>query len=102
MQTSVWILSVIAIVLLQFAEKDVTYFDSAQLVSSYNLIVVVALLGLLFLPLPFFVLSDLSRDVLSRLKAARQQRVPTIFNPQFIVHEKESLFDRIIYVLRDL
>lgn len=100
-ETAAWIAGVIAIVLLPFAEKDVYFFDTGHVLSYYNLLVVFAGFLLILLVLPFFVISDLFRDAPILLKAARQKRVPTIFNPEFVVREEQSLFDRIVAVLQD-
>jgi hypothetical protein len=100
-ETSAWILSVIAIILLQFPQNALGYFDNARLLSGYNLLVALSVFLLILLTLPFFVLSDLSRDLPSLTRAQRGKRVPTIFNPQFVVHDNESLFDKIVYILQN-
>ena len=101
LETAAWIAGVIAIVLLPFAEKDVYFFDTGHLLSYYNLLVGFAGFLLILLVLPFFVLSDILRNAPILLKAARQKRVPTIFNPDYIVQQKRSLFDRIVALLQD-
>lgn len=101
LETAAWIAGVIAIVLLPFAEKDVYFFDTGHVLSYYNLQVVFAGFYLILLVLPFFVVSDILRNTPVLLKAARQKRVPTIFNPAFIMHEKQSLFDQIVAMLQD-
>src|SRR6267143_4786029 len=96
-QTSGWILSVIAILLLQFPRNQLAFFDRVQLLSSYNLILAFLLFLLILLPSPIFLLADLTRDSESRKTERQKKRVPTIFNPDFIVHdENESVFDRIV------
>jgi hypothetical protein len=102
-QTAAWMLGVISVVLLPFAEKDVYFFDTAHALSNYNLAVLAAALLLILLPTPFILAADLGRDLVSDIQGKRQKRVPTIFNQDYIVPNKNAtLFDKIVYVLKNL
>jgi hypothetical protein len=92
-RTSTWILGVIAIVMLQFPEKQVSFFDGLQL-SSYNLLIAFSVFLLILLAWPFFLVADLPRELDVR------KRIPTIFNPKYVVHP-DSRLSRIVEVLRD-
>ena len=96
-----WILGIVAVVLLQFEKKDLTYFDPAQSIP-YNLLVALAAVVLVFGPWIFTVMSDLLRDLHGVPRGSSQKRVPTIFISEYIVDDPtQSLFDRFVAILQN-
>ena len=76
-------------------------FDNVHLLSYYNLAVAFSVFLLIVLPSPIFMLADLTRDLERQLGADRQKRIPTIFNPKYVVHQHQGLFSRIVEALWD-